>query len=115
MYSCMVQASHSLLWRYTENGSTLSYSFVFNDPVTSKHVLGPLEFELRSAEATSEFAGSIISTATFASGLTAAEEGAVIACVGNNNSPEMTITFAGEWVMITCNFFVHEGVRAVSV
>ena len=96
VYSCMVQTSHSLVWRYTENGSTLAYSFIVDDPETSKHVLGPLELELRSAEATNEFAGNMISTATLASGLTAAEEGAVISCAGNNNSPEITITFTGE-------------------
>ena len=101
MYSCVVQASHSLVWRYTENGNTLAYSFILDDPVTSKHVLGPLELELRSAEATSEFAGNMISTATFASGLTAAEEGAVISCAGTNDSPEITISFAGESVHVT--------------
>ena len=96
IYSCMVQASDSLLWRYTENGSTLSQSFIFDNPVNSKHVLGPLELELTFAEQVSEFAGNIISTATLASGLTAAEEGAVISCAGNNNSSEIAISFAGE-------------------
>ena len=58
--------------------------------------MGPWDLKLTFAEKTGDFAGNIMSTATFRSGLTADEEGAVISCVGNNDSPDITISFAGE-------------------
>ena len=98
VYSCVVEASHALVWTYTDSsGSTLSSDFVFDDPVNSKKVLGPLELELTFTEQVGPSTGNIMSTATFASGLTAADEGAVILCTGNNDSPDaITISFAGE-------------------
>ena len=98
MYSCMVQASFSLVWMYTDSsGNTLQpYAFPFDDSVNRKEVLGPLELELTFAVPVSASTGNITSTATFASGLTAADEGAVITCVGSNNLADVTISFAGE-------------------
>ena len=95
IYSCMVQDSGVLLWTYTSNGSTLPYIFSY-DSVTTQYVLGPLELELTSVEETSESVFDLISTATFASGLTAAEEGAVISCGFSNSTQGIAIFFAGE-------------------
>ena len=101
VYSCMVQASHQLVWRYTDSsGSTVSNPFVFDDPVNSKQNLGPLELQLTFTEQVDLSTGNIRSTATFASGLTAAEEGAVITCTGTNDSPDATISFASELVQV---------------
>ena len=95
-YSCAVKARYQLVWRYTVNGLTDSYPIVFNDPVDgSVFNLGPFEVVLIEADQIgTTSSGDIRSTATSASGLTSAENGAVISCVGDY-SLEITISFAG--------------------
>ena len=94
-YTCTVESSHQLLWRYTVNGNTTSDVFVFDDPINSKVLnLGPFELRLKDTNPISNFEGYIESTATSANGLTLAENGAEISCAG---SPPLLkiISFAG--------------------
>ena len=95
-YTCAVEASHQLVWRYTVNGDTKPHPFVFDDPVTGQVFnLGPFELVLKSTEPVSSSAGNIMSTATVANGLSTAENGGVISCVGSTTPPGIMITFAG--------------------
>ena len=97
MYSCAVETSYHLLWKYTLNGVTDSHPFVFNDPVTNAVInLGPLELALKSAVQKGSSVGNIMSTATIANGLTTANNGTVISCASvENTSPEIIISLAG--------------------
>ena len=93
-YSCAVEDSHQLVWRYTVNGNTKSYSFVFDDPVSGEvFKLGPFELVLTGTEPITTTTGNIMSTATSANGLTTAENGAMISCAGIT-SP-VIISFSG--------------------
>ena len=95
MYACTVEANHQLVWRYIANGVTKSHPFVFDDPVTSEvFILGPFELVLVSTEPVSSSEGNIMSTATVADGLTTAQNGVGISCVGSKLL-EITISFAG--------------------
>ena len=98
IYSCRVQDAYALDWIYSGSGkdSNASISFSLHDSIGSKITLGPLQLKLIHVEQVTEFTASISSTATFASGLTTAEAGAIICCIGSDEFLGMTISFAGE-------------------
>ena len=75
MYSCAVEDSHQLVWRYTANGNIQSRSFVFDDPVNGQVFnLGLFELVLTDTEPITTTTGIIMPTATSANGLTLAEK-----------------------------------------